>query len=285
MEGTMAYQRIKREEQLLYLNNRQVLGVQSVRGNYGIPRSPLKHLGMGGISGIARGPQIGQFTIAGLVATEDQFLSWTGDSGFNAYVVRSATNTGENYSATSGFMTHYSSRCAVGQIPQYTVDVAVFGNLGRFLTSESTQVSSDLADIKNAVASPATLNVAGPGTITLSLNEFTTNRVMSYDLSIATPRSASYALGSRNPIQVTKIEPMEVQMRIAVEADTYVPRKMRDFPCTEVEQNLTLNIRNFNSSLNIMSFAFSGMKLEEESYSVEAEGNVAVNLMYRGYYM
>lgn len=279
----MAYGRIRREEQRFFVQTREVLGIQSIRGSYSFNRVPLKHLGMHDVSGMVRGPQISQILIAGTVVTEDQFLAWTGNSGFNGYIVRSSTNTGENYSFTSGYLTNYNSRCSIGQIPQYSAEISVFGNIGRFLTSESTQVASNLADIVASATTPASLSIAGPGTIAINLDEFTSNRVLSYDLNLTIPRNASYCLGQRTPLDVQRIVPMEIDFRFTLDADTYVPRTMRNFPGTEVVQNLSLILRQYNSSYAIMSFSFNNMKLQEESYSSEINNNVNISLLYKGY--
>lgn len=279
----MSFGRLRRDEQVFFLNTQKILGIQSIRGGYSNNRVPLLHLGMVGVSGLARGPQISQFVLSALSITSDPFIHFSGNSGFNGSIVRSVSSTGQNFSFTSGFLTNYSLRASVGRIPEYTADIAVFGNIGKFITSESAQFASNLNTIAASSFTTPNIQISGPNSLNLTLDEFNTNRVLSFDLNLSIPRTAVYALGSRNTIDVQRLVPMEITFKALIEGDNYSPRKMRDFPGTDVVQTIGVQVRENNSDVPINTYTFPNMKLENENYSSEVDGNVSINLEYKGY--
>lgn len=286
----MSFGRLRREDQRFFLNGQEVRGIQAIREGYGVNRVPLKHLGMVGVSGMPRGPQVGEISINSLVLGDDPWINFTGASGFNGYIVRSTSNTGENFSFTSGYLTSYSFRAGIGQIPQISIGITVFGNMGRFNEGESTTVSGHLSGVASGNFSIPVLRVAGPNTMELDLLEADSNRMTSCALDINVPRNAVYALGSRTPFEVATTFPIEIAIRAEIEPDPYIPRKMKNYPnvtsSDDVIQDVTLTVKDYEKADQIIfQRTFPGMQLEEENWSADADSNATVSLVFRKYQM
>ena len=85
--------RIRRDEQFVFINGVQIPSVQSVQGNYTNNAALVKFLGNSNQPIIQpRGPQIGDFSISTLVMGQDLFLQYTGNIGFNGYVIKNKSN-------------------------------------------------------------------------------------------------------------------------------------------------------------------------------------------------
>jgi len=276
--------RIRRDQQLVFLNNTQLNGIQSFSASYSLNEQPLKFIG--GIHTpnilVPNGPQQGNASINALLIDNDPFVGYTGQSGFNIIVLNSRNNISGNYSLTSGYITSYSSRCGIGEIPQMAVGITVLGDIGRLNSGESMAFSGQLVDIQNGI-SEFIPKIAGPGSIEISLNDFNTNRVMSYELNIETPRNVIYAIGNRRPTRVEINYPIVVNALFEFESDDYRPNNLRAFPCAPKSGDLTLNLKQFNNNNIIQSFAFSGMTLAEENYDTNLNGNTRISARYKKY--
>jgi len=278
----IAQGRVTKENQRLFINSTEIPGVQNTQLNYQINATPLKHLGLSGIQYIPRGPQVGNVSISTLLISDDQFLQYTGNVGFNGYVVRSKSNTTNNFSFTSGYLTSYSSRCAIGQIPQIEANISVLGNIGQLSSSESAAVSTDLTNIA-ASNSNLLLKIADPGSINIDLGDFNTNRCISYDLNINVPRNPIYIQGQQAPIKVETNWPIEVNCNFTAEVDDYTPKTLNDFPESPKKRNITITLKDLDTAANIVNYGFSGMQLIGENYSSNNDGPVTMSLNYQGF--
>lgn len=177
---------ITREEQHFFINSTEIPGVQSIEASYELNSIPIKHIGMTGVQCIPIGPQQGVFNVNASLITDDQFIGLTGIHGVNGYVFKNITNTGENFGFTSGYLTSYASTCSIGQIPSIAAQFLVVGNIGKIESSEASSVVSNFNLIRTAT-SILPLKIADPGSMTISISDFNTNRVQSYTLNINVP--------------------------------------------------------------------------------------------------
>ena len=59
-----------------------------------------------------------------------------------------------------------------------------------------------------------------------------------YDLTISTPRLPQYILGQRVPLKVELVYPLEITCTLVYEPDTYIPKRLLDFPCDPTVKNI-----------------------------------------------
>lgn len=273
--------RLRRENQRIFINTQEIFGVQSVNSSFDVQHQPLKHIGQNNSPNlIYPGNQNGNVSISQILVTNDQFLPFTGESGFNGYVLRRYKDNSTNYSFTSGYLTSYSSRCSIGEIPQVDVNLMVLDNLGNIPSGYSLQTSGDF----NAIAGLTdnfSANIAGYGSISINLSDFTTNRVLGYNLEIQIPRNPVYRIGRQLPEGVFTNYPLEVTCSFDFDRNDYANKELRDFLCNPTTQNLTLTLKNYLSSATIQTFTFNSMKFVGESYKTDANGNVSVTTTYK----
>lgn len=273
---------IKREQQRFFINTIEISGVQSVDGNYVQNLIPLKFLGMANPELVPQGPQQGNFSVSTLVVGQDKFIQHTGLEGFNGYVLKSRTDTTQNFSFLSGYLTTYQSNCSIGEIPKINVSFDIFGNIGCLSTSDSTALDADWTTIASE-SSDFSPMIAGPGSITISLDDFTNNRVLSYDINININRNPIYPLGSRIPIRVEINWPIEITCSFNFVVNNYVAQKSFNAPNNPKIQNLTLVLKSFDNDETIVSYNFNNLTLTEERHSTSVDGQIEVQAIYKGY--
>ena len=275
--------RLRRENQRVFINTQEIFGVQSVNSSFDIAHQPLKHIGQNSSPNlIYPGNQNGDVSISQILVTNDQFLPFTGESGFNGYVLKSYKDNLTNYSFTSGYLTSYSSRCSIGEIPQVDINLMILDNLGTIPSGYSLQSSGDFNTIAGLTDS-FSANIAGYGSISVSLSDFTTNRVLGYNLEIQVPRNPIYRIGRQLPEGVFTNYPLEVTCSFDFDRNDYETKELRDFLCAQTTQNLTLTLKNYLNNATIQTFTFNGMKFLGESYKTDTNGNVLVTTTYKKY--
>lgn len=275
--------RTRRENQLVFVNQTQIPGIQSISFNNEARFSPLKHIGLDSVRYVSRGPQEGTCAITNLIIdARDPFLQFTGHSGFNLYVLQNKNDPKENYGFTSGYISSYTTRCSVGEIPSTEIQIVTYGNIGRIPSGESTDVLNHFTNIP-ATTFSQNLMVAGPGSIELSIGDFRTNRVLSYEITYNIPREAVYPLGRRTPTQVNIVFPIEITCNFEIDVNDYSGTALRRFPCNPKTTDLTLRLRAFDTNQRINTFNFYDLRLLSERYETTVNGNTKAFLQYYTY--
>ncbi len=274
--------RYRRENQFVFLNSGQIPGIQSVGFENDFGTSPVNYIGANYINLAPNRAQEGSIRIDRLIIDgTDHFKPFTGESGFNLYILKDQHNPTDNYGFTSGFVNNYSTRCALGQIPRTEIGVISFGNLGKVPSGESNDTSGQFINIQSSTT-PGGPTIPGPGSVTISLNnDFNLNRLLAYDINVNIERRGVYALGARYPISIETNYPIDITAGFTFDLADYSGYTIRDFPGNPKTGNLILQVRSFRDNSLIQDFRFSGVTLVSESYNTDVDGNVTVNAKYR----
>ena len=192
---------------------------------------------------------------------------------------------------TSGFLNSYTLNCGIGQIPRIDTEIGIVGNIGKLPSSESTSslVSSDYTSINSNETKSFDLKIADPRSLKLNINDFESNRLNNFSISVNMSRNPIYALGADTPIQVKRNFPLSVTCSFQIDLDAhnmaskqgYSHQILRDYPCTEKVENLSLTFYDHYSESEIVSYSFSDMILISQSHGANIDGNVVANLSYR----
>lgn len=271
--------RERREKQRFFIGGTEVFGIQSLSANYSVGAAPLEYLGMSNTQEFPNGPQVASISINSLMLTADPFISYTGNSSFSGYVVTSAASPGgQNFSFTSAYLTSYQVRCSVGQIPEISTEILAVGDAGRLA---GDQFISDFAAIS---ASTTVLNpqIVSYGTIEVSMDEFTTNRLQSFQLSIQSPRNPVYKLGSRIPLLVDLVYPLDISASFTLDVNDFLAYRLNSYPCAPIIKNIVFAFNEYGSGSNVMTYSFSNMKFQGMKYGIDVNSNVSVSLDFRG---
>lgn len=294
--------RLRRENQRFFLSSTEVRGTQSVQMSYAVPATPLQHIGQTGVyPEIANGAYVGSFSTSALFVNNDPYISYTGDFLANGYLHEveegKATSVDTlDIGFTSGVLSNYTFNCAVGQIPRIDAQFSVFGNMGPLTSSnaESTTFSSEIASQTTTTSAADngkdfTLQIADPRSLTLSMDDFETNRLNSFSITIGVPRRPVYGLGEKTPIKICRNFPIPVQCTFQIDMDAhnmksktgYDHKILRDFPCSPHTENLTLQLFDHNTDGLLQTYSFTDLLLVSQSQGTNIDGNVTSTLSYR----
>ena len=285
----MAFGRITRGEQRFFLNETEVNGVQSVQIGYNLGGQPTKFLG--GLAGVDNHPVGGvdasaRVDMLMMNIGDDPFYQFTGNRGFDGYVIKDSldmrgesakTNASYNFSFQSGYLTSYSTSWALGGLPQISADIQIFNKAGRL----------PMDDIPSAIIGQNQTSaraIPDPGAVDITLmDDLSSNRLMSYSISVGCQRSPKFFLGSRYASFINLVSPVVVSCDFQIEVDDYLAYNVDSYPCNTVKKDLTVNIKEKNTDNLLRTYAFPNLQLSSETYQAGVNGNAIVNAKYAGY--
>ena len=270
--------RIRREAENITINGSGIQGVQSISANYSSVAQPLKNLGINNIGFAPQGPQTATLDVQNLlintvspsapVTSTEIMQNFTGDLAFSGVV----SHGPKNFIFTEGYMETYSVSCSIGEIPQVSTSSVIYGEFG----------TGVLADVP-VDAYPSIVNIPSYSSMEINLDTFTTNRVSSFDVNIATPRVPLYTVGSDVPTGVIAGTPIEVNVNFAIEPDDYEIKNMRFVPDQTVFKNTVITLKKNNSDVTLLTYSFDNMLLTSESFNGGADSNATVNFNMRSF--
>lgn len=117
----------------------------------------------------------------------------------------------------------------------------------------------------------------------INLNEFTTNRVLSFNIDVATPRIPVYAVGLDVPTGVIAATPVEVNVSFDIEPDDYEIKNMRFVPEETVFRDTTITLKKNNSDITLLTYSFEDMLLTSESFQGNSNSNASINFNLRSF--
>lgn len=257
------------------INSIDIRGVQSIQAQYNVNIAPLKFLGMRQMRYYPLGAQIGTLNLSTFLISTDEFLRYTGEVFMNGYILKNKNNVSENFGFTSGYLNSYNLSCGVGQIPTLNVQLSVLGNMGKIPSSDAED------DFFDGDAGRTGLFIATPGSISLTMDGFDTDKVNAFDVSINVNRNPDYVIGNKYPTGVNISYPIEVNCNFNIPAKEYSAYTLRSFPSTSRTGHLTLSLNDYVSNTTIVSYSFGGLQLTSEGLSVDVNGEPTVNLGYK----
>lgn len=124
------------------------------------------------------------------------------------------------------------------------------------------------------------LKIPFGNSITLNIDDFTTNRLQEYSIDIKTNKKPIYHLGSRFPSRLELIYPIDVTCQFTFELGNYEAKKLRDFPDKKFIKQLTLEIKSFDTNEYISSYSFNSLNLINENFENNINNNISVTQTY-----
>lgn len=284
---------LTQEKARVFLNSTELPGVQSLNGNYNLNSNPVKYLGMSETTTIPNSPYNGSLNLSCLLLSDDRLIEHTGYNAFNCYVTQERKSISENFSYSLAYLTKYRSRCSINQIPQIEADIIVLGDVGTSTGqgagfsgfsgfSGVDKITGDFSTISGEWDT-LLLKIPTAGSISLDVDDFVTNRVQSYSLSIDVPRRPLYVLNKSTPHQVDINYPMVVDMSFNIALNDYTSSGLSSYPFNHKTKNITLSIYEESNGNLIKSYGFSGLDLYGEGYVATVGNAINMNLHYKGY--
>jgi len=273
--------RIRREAEKITINNSGIQGVQSINAQYESVARPLDNLGITEIQYAPQGGQTASLQLNTLLINTleagysgsyslDVMQNFTGDIPFSGIIDYGT----EKIYFSQGYLETYSVSCAIGEIPQTSTTSTIYGDFGTgVLFSEYDQGSSLIPS----------LNIPSYSSMEVNLDEFTTNRMTSFSVDIATPRVPIYTLNADKPNKVIAGTPIEVNVNFSLDVDDYKIKNMRLVPDETIFKNATITLKKNNSDTTLLSYSFDNMLLTSESFQAGVGSNATANFNLRSF--
>jgi hypothetical protein len=273
--------RIRREAENITINRTGILGVQSISTQYESVARPLDSLGITEIQYAPQGAQTASLQLNTLLThtleegyssqmSLDVMQNLTGNIPFSGIIDYGA----EKIYFSEGYLETYSVSCGIGEVPQTSTTSTIFGDFGTGV------LFSEYAQAPGLIPS---LNIASYNSMEVNLDEFTTNRMRSFSVDIATPRVPIYTLNADKPAKVIAGTPIEVNVNFSLDVDDYEIKNMRFVPDETVFRNATITLKKNNSDTTLLSYSFDNMLLTSESFQGDAKSNAVANFNLRSF--
>ena len=273
--------RIRREAEKITINGSGIQGVQSINAQYESVARPLDNLGVTEIQYAPQGGQTASLQLNTLLINTleagysgsyslDVMQNFTGDIPFSGIIDYGT----EKIYFSQGYLETYSVSCAIGEIPQTSTTSTIYGDFGTgVLFSEYAQGSSLIPS----------LNIPSYSSMEVNLDEFSSNRMTSFSVDIATPRVPIYTLNADKPAKVIAGTPIEVNVNFSLDVDDYKIKNMRMVPDETIFKNTTITLKKNNSDTTLLSYSFDNMLLTSESFQGGAGSNATANFNLRSF--
>jgi len=272
--------RIRREAEKITINGSGIQGVQSISTQYESVARPLDTLGIAEIQYAPQGAQTASLQLNTLLTNTlpsggadytslDLMQNFTGDIPFSG-VIDYGT---KNIYFTDGYLETYSVSCGIGEVPQTSTTSTIFGDFGTGSFPFWAQTSE----------TQTSLNIPSYSSMEVNLDEFTTNRMTSFSVDIATPRIPIYTLNADKPDKVIAGTPIEVNVNFSLDIDDYKIKNMRFVPDETIFRNTTITLKKNNSDTILLLYSFDNMLLTSESFQEGADSNAVANFNLRSF--
>jgi hypothetical protein len=277
MPITLIQSNLSRGNQVFFINDQEINGVQNVSMSYVNNISPVKYLGMSNSSMVMRGVQPATVSVAASVLTYDQFISFTGASAVKGAVYE-PSNTTKGFAFTEGYLTNYSSNYSLGSLPEIAAAFTCLGDMGN-VPREDIRVNTD--NIFDQSSRP--LYIPGPGCLSINLDEFNTNRLLGYNIAFSINRTPVFSAGQRSPIAVLNAIPINVTCSFQFDVNDYSAYRQTHFPANPTVRQASLSLRDYKTQIEVLSYNFSSLVLDGETYDTNQEGNTSITAIYKGF--
>ena len=279
-------------EQKVIVNGYQLLGVQSVDGNYGISEKPVRVAGVGFIDATIDSPLKGNFSIARKMVSADPLLE---TNSFGQYILDEREiegvilydNDTKGFGFTKGRISRYSVNCSVGEIPDIQVDITVYGSLGKDVAASATTKTHP------------PIRYPDQSSMRVTVSDFTIDAISDFSYSRAINTQPVYGLpkgnlsdwnnaqaGTKNldPIQIDTQYPIETDINFTIIADDYEIREIKDRIQAAPKSDVSIEIFDAQSPTDIInSFVGKNVRLISESVNSSTEQEMSISLTYKGY--
>lgn len=256
---------ISNYENKFFITGQQVVGIESIDINYS--NSPTVNKILGSTKGLTTigGVTQQKISITRNLIYNDPLLSYTGSSNITGGI----NYENKSYRFNSGYLDEYMVNCAVGSIPKVTTNITVYDEMQtgiQFTDSNSTP----------------TILIPNQGSISVTCDNSTTNRVVGFDYAIKRYRKPMYTIGSLLPSEIVSFPILEYASSVQIDVDDAFLQSGLSFLKNRENKSISFIINGRNGSL-IQSLSIPNASLVGESLSSSADGGIKLTLNYIGH--
>ena len=261
------FEQISNDENQFYISGQPLIGVESVEISYSHSSNTIKALGFSVGQTVVSGPPQQTVSISQNMIHSGGLINYTGLNNISG----SINYNGNNYGFRSGYLTNYLVNCAVGSIPKITSNVTVYDAM--------------VTGTKNASGSVAvpTVYVPTQGSISLTCDNSTTNRVVGFDYSIKIDRRPIYSIGSILPTEIVTMPVVEYSASVQIDVDDAFLSDSTGFLSARQNKSVSFTIKSRDNAQTLQTLIIPKASLISESLSSSADGGVKLTLNYIGH--
>lgn len=264
---------VTRDQQFFFLNEKEVRGVQDAQISYSLPSIEYRYLGMNKPLTVPQGARGGKATFDYFLVSNDPFLPFaTGESSFDGFLIKNKKNDLDHIGFTNAYVANYSLNCKVGEIPQASVDVDIFGNIGKLARYESTHLISGALISGAAYGSIQPIN---PNGISLTTSGFNSNRVESFAVNFAPLRKPNFILGQSAPKSVDLTYPIDANLSFTLSAADYETFTLNRFPGQRKEEDIKIDLNTKKQYINVQNYLAYSNSFSNDTYWSKVAGAVS----------
>ena len=253
-------------ENKVFISGQELLGVENVNVSYSNSASIARFLGHSiGHTMVASDAQK-QVSFSRYLIYNDPILSLTGSLPTSG----SINYNGQAYGFNSGFLTEYSVNCAVGSIPSTNAALSVYGAMQSGINHSGS------------VAAP-TIYIPNQGSISLTCDNSTTNRVVGFDYSVKINREPIYKIGSAVPAQVITDSVLEFNASVQIDVDDAFLQNSTGFLSGRQNKTVTFTVKSKDNAQTLQQLTIPNASLVGETLASSADGGVKLTLNYIGH--
>ena len=253
-------------ENKVFISGQELLGVENVDVSYSHSPSVARFLGNSIGSTMVASDAQKQVSFSRYLIYNDPILSLTGDSPTSG----SINYNGQAYGFNSGFLTEYSVNCAVGAIPSVNAALSVYGAMQSGINHSGS------------VTAP-TIYIPNQGSITLTSDNSTTNRVVGFDYSIKINREPIYTIGSILPAEIIRDPVIEYRSSVQIDVDDAFLQNSTGFLSARQNKTVTFTIKSKDNAQTLQQVTIPNASLIGETLASSADGGVKLTLNYVGH--
>jgi hypothetical protein len=252
-------------ENKFFIDNKEIVGIESIDINYANSPSVSKILGAkNGLTTIGAATQQ-KLSITRNLIYSDDILSYTGATN----IVGGIEYDNKSYRFNSGYLDEYMVSCAVGSIPKISTNITIYDEMkiGDKFTSSSTT---------------PTILIPNQGSISATCDNSTTNRVVGFDYAVKSFRKPIYTIGSLFPSEIVSMPILEYVSSVQIDVDDAFLQSGFSFLRNRENKSVSFTINGRNGSL-IQAFTIPNASLVGEAISSSADGGIKLTLNYIGH--
>ena len=213
------------------------------------------------------GPSVGTVDFSRQLIYADPVLNYTGASccsGVFSY-------GGTSYGFESGYLNSYSVSCSVGQVPNVSAVIGVYGEMKSGAASHT------------GVAHPS-IFVPSQRSIQISNSYGSSNRIESFDYSLEISREPKYSVGSSLfPDAVVKNGPINISASATFSVGGFSPLDLQNFVRYVSAPTFSIEIKNRDLSQTLMTLPVSNAQIVSQQIQGTVDSPLKITLNYEGY--
>lgn len=213
------------------------------------------------------GPSVGTVDFSRQLIYADPILNYTGDSccsGVFSY-------GGISYGFESGYLNSYSVTCSIGQVPNVSAVIGVYGEMKSGAANHTGMTHPSIF-------------VPSQKSIQISNSYGSSNRIESFNYSLEISREPKYSVGpSLFPNAIVRNGPINISASATFSVGGFSPIDLQDFVRYVSAPTFNISIKNRDLSQTLMTLPVSNAQIISQQIQGTVDSPLKITINYGGY--